>query len=222
MIKKYRVITTAPIIMAMLGLLIWTSEGHAFFDRPAAVVTILSTYPLLHDKALPVSQVWKVVPEATAGGAAVLRFFPETESTAGSICEIILPPSGEEGEITWRGVGKSAEKRSSTGLLIIPGFPAPCDILPVEGAGEGRVYQEKSEVGGSVFSRSYRVDFAQYSFAEAQAQGWIKGAAPVSTGLVMVTVTDARGRLTVRQLWSAAGSWWLYEETPLRRSWLIY
>jgi hypothetical protein len=37
----------------------------------------------------------------------------------------------------------------------------------------------------------------------------------------MVTVTDEKGRLVVRQLWPAAGAWWLYEETPLRRSWLI-
>jgi hypothetical protein len=37
----------------------------------------------------------------------------------------------------------------------------------------------------------------------------------------MVTVTDEKGRLVVRQLWPAGGAWWIYEETPLRRSWLI-
>ena len=45
---------------------------------------------------------------------------------------------------------------------------------------------------------------------------------PDPPGPIMVTVTDEKGRLAVRQLWPADGAWWLYEETPLRRSWLIH
>jgi hypothetical protein len=37
----------------------------------------------------------------------------------------------------------------------------------------------------------------------------------------MVAVSDEKGRPVVKQLWPAGGSWWLYEETPLRRSWLV-
>jgi hypothetical protein len=52
--------------------------------------------------------------------------------------------------------------------------------------------------------------------------GWIKGEAPGTSDLIMVTVTDVKGQRVVRQLWPSDGSWWLYEETPVRRSWLIY
>jgi hypothetical protein len=222
MIKKNRVIQTGSILMAMLGLLTLASECRAFFYRPAAAVSILSEYAAFNDSAPPHTQVWKAVPEAGSDGAVTLRFFPEAAAEAGAVCVLRLPPFGSAGEIVWKGIGKSGEKRSETGLLLAPGFPAPCDVLPVGEKDSSTVYEEKVEAGSRVFSKSYRVAFNGFSVGEAKAMGWIKGKAPGAAELIMVTVTDEKGRRVVRQLWPADGSWWLYEETPLRRSWLLY
>ena len=208
--------------MAVLGLLTLASECRAFFYRPAEAVCILSEYAAFSDSAPPHTQVWKVLPELTPDGAVRLRFFPEAVAERDAVCELYLAPFGSSGEIIWKGIGKSAEKRSTTGLLLAPGFPAPCDVLPVGEKDEGRVYQEKTQAGGSVFIRRYLVSTEVFTVTEAKARGWIKGEESGISGLIMVTVTDEKGRLAVRQLWPADGSWWLYEETPLRRSWLIH
>jgi hypothetical protein len=220
--RKNSLIKNGSILMAMLGLLTLAPECRAFFYRPAAAVSILSEYAALNGSAPPHTQVWKVVPETGSNGAATLRFFPEAAEGAGAVCVLSLPAFGSVGEISWKGIGKSGEKRSATGLLLVPGFPAPSDVIPVGEINEGRVYQEKSEAGGRMFTRSYRLSANASSVGEAKAMGWIRGEEPGMSGLIMVTVTDEKGRLVVRQLWPADGSWWLYEETPLRRSWLIY
>ncbi len=118
-------------------------------------------------------------------------------------------------------MGKTGQKKSDTGLLLVPGFPAPCDVLPIGRQDSGRTYEERSEAGGRVFSRTYRISFAAFAVDEAKARGWIRAEDPGKAGLIMVALTDDRGRPVVMQLWPADGSWWLYEETPLRRSWLI-
>jgi hypothetical protein len=221
MTNKINVIQTSLVFMALLALLV-ASECLGFFYRPAAAVSILSEYAAFNDSAPPHTQVWKVVPELTPDGAATLQFFPEAAAETAAVCELYLSPFDSAKDISWKGIGKSGEKRSDTGLLLVPGFPAPCDVLPVGERDEGRVYQEKSEAGGSVFTRRYLVSSAAFCVAEAKARGWIREEAPGISGLIMVTVTDEKGRLAVRQLWPADGSWWLYEETPLRRSWLIH
>lgn len=214
---------TGAMLMAMIGLLTFAADGRAFSYRPAAALSILSEYGASDDSAPRHTQVWKVAPEAGPDGAVTLRFFPEAIAGADALCVLKLPPPGTAGAIRWEGVGISGEKRSDTGLLLVPGFPAPCDILPAGETPEGRVYQEKSEAGGRVFIRRYRLFTQPSSAGEAKAMGWIRAEAEktVRSALSMVTVTDEKGRLVVRQLWPADGAWWLYEETPLRRSWLI-
>lgn len=220
MVKKINITRISVVFIAALVLL-YASESLAFFYRPAAPVSILSEYTAFNDSARPSTKVWKVVPEATPDGRVRLQFFLEATETA-AVCGLELPPIGSAKDIIWKGIGKTGEKRSETGLLLVPGFPAPCDILPVGEKDEKRVYQEKREAGGSVFTRNYLVFSAKFSVAEAKAKGWINEEREGISGLIMVTATDEQGRLAVRQLWPTDGSWWIYEETPLRRSWLIY
>jgi hypothetical protein len=210
------------LLLAVIGLLMLAGECRAFPYRPAIALSILSEYPAFKDSAPPHTQVWKVVPEVGSDGASVLRFFLEASAEAVSLCEVRLPSPGAAGEIQWKGMGKTGQKKSGAGLLLVPGFPAPCDVLPVGPGDSGGVYEERVEAGGRVFSKSYRVSFAALSVGEAKAKGWIRAEEPGRTGLIMVVVTDEKGRPVVKQLWPADGSWWLYEETPLRRSWLIY
>jgi len=220
MTNKITVIQTSLVFMALLALLV-ASECLGFSYRPAGALSILSEYAAFNDSAPPRTQIWKVVPEATPDGAARLRFFPEAAAEKDPVCELELSPFGSAGEILWNGIGESRTKISNTGLLLAPGFPAPCDVLPVGPQDKECVYQEKREAGGRVFIRSYRVTSAAFSPAEAKEKGWIKAETKAMSELILVTVTDEKGQLAVRQLWPAHGSWWLYEETPMRRSWLI-
>jgi hypothetical protein len=214
---------SALVLVAVIVLLALTGEVRAVPYRLATAVSIQSEYTAPAGSVRPHTQVWRVVPETASDGSTLLRFFLEAAAADGvARCELRLPPAGAEGEIQWKGVGKTGQKKSGTGLLLVPGFPVPCDVLPVDRRQDsGRVYEELSEAGGRAFSRSYRISFAAISFSEAKSAGWIRGEEPGTAGLVMVTLTDEKERLAVKQLWSADGSWWLYEETPLRRSWLI-
>ncbi len=212
---------SGAVLLAVIALLMFADECRAFPYRPASALSLLSEYAAFNDSAPPHTQVWKVVPEVGPDGASILRFFLETSVEAGAVCEIRLPSPGAAGDIQWKGMGNSGQKKSGAGILLLPGFPAPCDVLPVGQGDRGGAYGERIEAGGRVFSKSYRVSFAAFTVAEAKAMGWIRVEDLGTAGLIIVTVTDERGRPVVKQLWPVDGSWWLYEETPLRRSWLI-
>jgi hypothetical protein len=219
--RDNRVLQSGSVLLAVIGLLMLADECQAFPYRPAAALSILSEYAAFNDSAPPHTQVWKVVPEVGPDGASILRFFLEASAKAVTVCELRIPSPGTAGEIQWKGTGKSGQQKSGAGILLLPGFPAPCDVLPVSQGERGGAYGERIEAGGRVFSKSYRVSFAAFNVVDAKAMSWIRVEDPGKAGLIMVTVTDEKGRPVVKQLWPADGSWWLYEETPLRRSWLI-
>jgi len=218
---KNRVKQSGAVLLAVMGLLMLADECGAFPYRPATALSLLSEYTALNDSAPPRTQVWKVVPEVGPDGGSILRFLVEVSPEAGAVCELRLPAPGTAGDIQWKGMGKRGEKKSGAGILLLPGFPAPCDVLPVGQGDRGGTYGERIEAGGRVFSKSYRVSFTAFAVADAKAMGWIRGEDPGAAGLIMVAVTDEKGRPVVKQLWPADGPWWLYEETPLRRSWRI-
>lgn len=217
--RKRKIVHRASIVLAGIVFLSFAGECLAFPYRPAAALSIVSEYSAL-SSARPHTQVWKVVPAASPDGATLLRFSLEASAEAVALCELRLPPPGVAGEIQWTGGGKIGQK-SGSGMLLVPGFPAPCDVLPIGALDSGKVYEEKAVAGGRVFSKSYRVSVVPLSIGEAKAAGWIRVENMGGEGLIMVSVTDEAGRPVVKQLWPADGSWWLYEETPLRRSWLV-
>jgi hypothetical protein len=221
--RKIRVMRSGSVLLAVIGLLMLAGECRAFPYRPAAALSIVSEYAAFKDSAPPHTQVWKVVPQVGPDGASILRFFLEASAEAVTVCELRLPSPGAAGEIQWEGMGRSGQQKKSGGdILLLPGFPAPCDVLPVGRQDRGGAYEERVEAGGRVFSKSYRVSFDTVSVADARAMSWIRVEEPGKAGLIMIAVTDEKGRPVVKQLWSADGTWWLYEETPLRRSWLIH
>ena len=220
--RKKSFIHRGFIVLAAIGLLMFAGECLAFPYRPTAALSIVSEYAVFKGSGRPHTQVWKVVPETGSDGATLLRFSLEASAEAVALCELRLPAPGAAGDIQWQGMGKTGQKKSGAGILLVPGFPAPCDVLPVSQEDSGTVYEEKVEAGGRVFSKSYRVAFNGFSVDEAKAMGWIRVDDQGRAGLIMVAVTDEKGRPVVKQLWPADGSWWLYEETPLRHSWLIH
>jgi hypothetical protein len=131
------------------------------------------------------------------------------------------------------GPGRQAE--SDNGLLLLPGYPAPCSVLPADQAESERFYDEKRSAGGRVFVRRYRVFWQDISLEEANSSGWLQ--APPSTDaavspsektgdatappLRMLTAVDDDNATVVRQLWREGDHWWIYEETPFKRSWRV-
>lgn len=189
--------------------------------RPTASLTLTSEYAGFNDTAPPHTQIWQVVPTTAADTGVTLRFFPVKALEPEPVCEIFLPPTGGIGNIRLKKTAEDTEVTTTSGLLLTDGFPAPCDILPVEGDHEGRLFQQTRRAGGSVFTRNYRITKENFSLDDAHVNGWIRYKAALPSTLIMVTVEDEQGRMATRQLWPVDGDWWLYEETPLRRSWLI-
>ena len=166
---------SGAVLLAVIAMLMFADECRAFPYRPASELSLLSEYAAFNDSAPPHTQVWKVVPEVGPDGASILRFFLETSVEAGAVCELRLPTPGVAGDIQWKGMGKSGQKKSGAGILLLPGFPAPCDVLPVGQGDRGGAYGERIEAGGRVFSKSYRVSFDAFTVADGKAMGWIRG-----------------------------------------------
>jgi hypothetical protein len=201
---------------------ILVSEAWGFSYRPETRLTIMSEYPSCGESVSISFRVWEVVPEVAPDGTYLLKFFPEAFGSVTSVCELKISPAGGVGQIEWQGIEKNRKKIMTEGLLIVPGFPAPCDILPVSGKEPDKTYEDRIEAGGRIFLKKYRAFWKAVSLEEARANGWLKKDIPKPAALQMITVVDGQEHLVVKQLWDANGTWWLYEETPLRRSWRMF
>lgn len=115
----------------------------------------------------------------------------------------------------------STEARGGNNIVLSWGFPVPYDYLaPFDD--NIREVVIKREAGGVTFSHSMTRDIRDIGIDEALSEKMIASTAKgfYSERLRLITI-KRKGNLVVRQLWSAGGPWWLYEETPFRRSWLV-
>ena len=167
------------------------------------------------------SRIWEVIPQTAPDGSYLLQFFPEASGSVAPVCELKISFTDSADEIRWQGMGKVGEKVSLNGLLVVPGFPAPCDILPVTRNDADKIYVDKNEAGGRVFLQKYRIFRNEVSLETSRKNGWVKVNILNPVDLHMIRVVDELDHLVVKQLWTSGGSWWIYEETPFRRSWLI-
>ncbi len=153
--------------------------------------------------------------------AVRVGFFRETSGqSAGSL--VIYPSSGE---VTWEGPGSSGKQLKAENLLIIPGASIPMNVLPVKRfflGSEPLSYEIRSQAGGRTFVDRLRISSRPVSAGSARESGWlrIKGDAPQKL-LLIEAVNPRNDELIVRQLWALGDAWWLYEETPFRRSWRL-
>lgn len=221
MIVHNRICTLISFFLAAIVLLTAAMECRAACYRTDRNVFVRSQYTDLYDPATSSTRTWKVVPATVAGGTLTLQFFLDETVARTPVCTLEIAASGPVDRIKWQGAGSSKEKTGDKGFLLVPGYPAPCNVLPVGNiSGQGR-YQDRTEAGGSVFINTYLVSSQAVDPAEAAANGWIDNTMPDAGELLMVTVTDESGQVVVRQLWPVDGFWWIYEETSVRRSWQI-
>lgn len=100
------------------------------------------------------------------------------------------------------------------------GFPLPFDDLNPSDENDDQVTLKK-RAGGASFAFPLRRSVVSVSVEKATGQGmlpkgWKQETPPERLLLITMWKNDA---LMVRQLWLPGADWWLYEETPFRRSW---
>jgi len=171
---------------------------------------------------------WRVAPKFTKDGSLELSFYKnvsdQPEASDQPVCRISFSGSGKPA--AWDGGPAGRDIILLDNLLIVPGFPAPCEILPVaqlKGKTDALIYDVRREVGGRVFIEKIQVTCIAVDINDALSKGWVtEDGQPVSGGLWLIRAVNLRtDTLIVQQLWSSDGFWWIYEETPFRRSWMV-
>ena len=107
-------------------------------------------------------------------------------------------------------------------IVLSEGFPVPYDDLaPHDDTIKDAVI--KKQAGGATFSYKVRRETRDISLNEAMAENMVNEEMAgnlTGKGLRLITVWKGE-ELLVRQLWPEGDSWWVYEETPLRKSWRV-
>jgi len=113
-------------------------------------------------------------------------------------------------------------KVSADKLVLSEGFPVPYDYLAPDDM-DLSTARIKKEGGGAVFSYEAAREIREFSFDQALEDGLIRGEIKdrvLGKNLKWIAVTKGGGAM-VRQLWAEGLPWWVYEETPYRKSWLV-
>jgi len=107
-------------------------------------------------------------------------------------------------------------------FALSDGFPVPFDYLAPD-APELRRAKVRKRAGGSVFSHWIKREIKDFTFEQALEDGLIKEAVKdlvVGKKLRKIEVKK-NDEIRVMQLWAEGLPWWVYEEGPFRKSWLM-
>jgi hypothetical protein len=165
---------------------------------------------------------WSVAPQKSGQGNTILTFIMTDSDQV--ICRLTVSGSDAKrvAHLTWDDSARPPKIIQQGELLIAPGSPVPCDMLPLgflTGQYASKTYEVKRIAGGQTFMDGFQVDGVETDIAEARSNGWLTGQNQPKR-LVMITAVNARtGQLAVRQLWVPGDDWWVFEETPYRQSW---
>lgn len=109
-------------------------------------------------------------------------------------------------------------------IYLADGYPVPIDILPVNQEAAVQKYNMEQQGGNRVFLTPYTVSITPISVAAAVEKGWVNAQdfQAVEVSFHLVSAKKASGKIAARQLWPEDGEWWVYEETPFRRSWRLF
>ena len=188
--------------------------GADFAQGRESMIRVLSEYR--ESGGIPgSSKIWEIRSVRISEGKRLISFYSETSEDL--LCSLVISSSGDSNAVVWQGEN-GRRKNGAEGFLVMPGYPAPCDIVPVFAGDSVRVFEEKTEAGGRAFISRYQVSSKAISLDEARKNNWVRDEFSSPFDLRMVTVVDRQGRLVVRQLWPLNAQWWIYEETLDRQS----
>jgi hypothetical protein len=210
---------------SIFALLLLVCAAGLFFSVPAPAfpdstaetfVIVTDTQPDPKAPDLADTVFWTVVRERKGAHSHAVSFYPEDSSEA--ICRILISGS----QIEWTGDIFSSNILHQDDLFVAPGFPVPCDVLPAEliaGSVEQKHYDIRRSAGSRSFLEQVTVSFFDVTVPEALEKQWLRENSADHLNLRMVRAVHERtGELIVQQLWLEGGTWWVYEETPYRRS----
>jgi hypothetical protein len=164
---------------------------------------------------------WNIVPETCEDGSFCIGFY-RTQSGP-PVCRLV-PGGSTPGLYLADGV-RFSNAITTRDMMLFPGFSVPCDVLPgIVGCAPVKpdVIEIRRQAGQSTFVDHFQIDCLTVTSADALAHGWISESLGDAGTLVMVGVTNLKtGENVSRQLWVPGDFWWLYEETPYRRSWRL-
>lgn len=189
---------------------------------PTHAVRVFTESTLRHGPLEGPSGVfWRIMSEPCEGGSDGVAFYhPGSDDP---VC--CLVPAGTNSGLYLADGARFTHAVTADDLMMFPGFSVPCDILPVTTVcsnADPDIIEIRRQAGERTFIEQFQVDCITVTRADALAQGWIREPAGDAETLVMIRVTSLRnGENVARQLWIPGGTWWLYEETPHRRSWQL-
>jgi len=191
------------------------AHGEAY--HPEGALHILSEYRELRSGSTRKAN-WKVLPE-DLDAHRILNFYLADGNEP--LCKLMLFHEKDKLKIQWqaRGVRK---KTVFEEILVLPDFPVPCDILPIDMDENTGTFKTRREAGGRWFVTTYKVVRKEVGPQEAMGQGWIRAGVKAPGPFYFLNVLDSSGNMVLRQLWDDNGNWWMYEENVSgRRSWLV-
>lgn len=161
---------------------------------------------------------YRVDLDTTTPKAQLLNFYA-ADSREQILCRFTFH---EDGSTTWQKTTNSLPQDIQQPILVNPGFPLPVDILPVATQSElEQVYEVQTSSGGRTFKNSYTVTITEVDFDVVLEKGWLRVMRTPDTEFRLFTVSNAQEKILAKQLWPVGGDWWLYEESPFRKSWRI-
>ena len=183
--------------------------------------TVVSEYIQDGNAASSLPRTWTILVFKDEAGQGITAVY--SEGSDQELCRIIRASDPDAPmKAKYPGVARKPDADFKD-LLIDPGFPAPCDVLPLDQKMDVHTYRVERSAGGRSFVTQYSVSRKPVSLKKATQKGWIKPqAAPPPEPLTEWTVVDAQGNIVERQIWSPNEKIWLYEETPYRRSWRLH
>lgn len=129
------------------------------------------------------------------------------------------------GEISWEGKGAGTKGFQSENFLLMPGLSVPVDVFPLSQlrlTSEPVEYAFQRQARGRTFVDRILISIHPVASDQARKSKCIRVEKAVPDELMMIEAVDAQtGDLVAKQLWAPGSEWWLYEETPFRRSWRI-
>ncbi len=212
---------------AILILIILFSIGGPGLDAKAQSISpgiknVISEYISPVSGTSAPSRTWKIVCGKDGEGVLLADFLVGKKAGSTPLCRVRINETGGNTEIEWESTGKKSRK-STNGILLIQGYPAPCDILTGAPA-NGEPYKIKAmeTAGGQAFVSSFDITQTSVTPGLAKANGWIRDFDQGKFDfLTMIIVKNSRGNIVLKQLWPENRGWWIYEETPYRKSWLV-
>jgi hypothetical protein len=197
-----------------------SSSLAAEFYKPDSAVEIVTESIVDNNFKSSDSARFIAGPVQSDGNAARVPFFHEDSKDA--LGSLVFSP---DDKVIWERHGSTARQFKAKNFLVVPGISVPVDVFPLKDVmanSNSKEFEFEEKLSGRVFVDKIRVSAHLIQAEEAMNAGWVRIKNYSRSSFFLVEARDlATGGLVARQLWSPDSNWWLFEETPFRKSWRV-